>query len=223
MTGEPAPIGAIAAIVLAGGRARRFGGNKLAVGLADGRSILAHSVGAVTALAGEVAVVLAPGAEAPLDIGAGLRVVHDPEAYGGPLIGLLAGLEAVAGEVVLVVGGDMPEVEPAVLRLLAETVTGDAAVEAARLEVPPAAGAGGLVDRPSPLGGVPLPCAVRRDAAMRACREALAAGDRRLRGCLERLATTVVTAGAWRALDPGGRTLLDIDAPADLAGLDGSD
>jgi molybdopterin-guanine dinucleotide biosynthesis protein A len=216
MTGEPA---AIAAIVLAGGRGRRFGGDKLAVRMADGRSVLAHSVAAVAAVADEVVVVVAPGASLPSDVGAGVRIVHDPEAYGGPLVGLLAGLEGVAGEVVLVVGGDMPAVRPAVLRLLGGRLGADPAIEAARLEGPPEDEAG-VLERRVRRGGVPLPCVVRRAAATTACREALAAGDRRLRGCLERLATTVVAAGEWRALDPSGRSLLDIDAPADFAGLD---
>lgn len=228
MTREPA---AIAAVVLAGGRARRFGGDKLAARMKDGRSVLAHSVGAVAAVAGEIAVVLAPDTEPPADAGAGVRIVHDAEAYGGPLVGLLAGLQAVAGEVVLVVGGDMPAAEPSVLRLLAGRLGADLALEAALLAESPSADVRGRSDGevrggpsgPMPRGAVPLPCALRREAAIRAARGALAAGDRRLRGCLERLTTTVVPTAEWRTLDPGGRTLRDVDAPADLAGFDGSD
>jgi molybdopterin-guanine dinucleotide biosynthesis protein A len=65
-----------------------------------------------------------------------------------------------------------------------------------------------------------LPCVVRREAAQRACAQAIAGGDRRLRGGLEPLATAIVPAKEWRALDPTGRTLIDVDRPADLAALD---
>jgi molybdopterin-guanine dinucleotide biosynthesis protein A len=81
-------------------------------------------------------------------------------------------------------------------------------MDAARLEVDGSPGAS------------VLPCVVRRAAAQRACGKAIAGGDRRLRGGLERLATAIVPAGEWRALDPAGRTLIDVDRPADLAALD---
>jgi molybdopterin-guanine dinucleotide biosynthesis protein A len=201
----------IAAIVLAGGRSRRFGTDKLTARLADGRSVLAHAVGAASAVTGELVVVIAPGADRPLGLPANVVFVHDPAPFEGPLTGLAAGLEAVSGEIVLVVGGDMPALEASVLRLLVAAVEGDAAVDAARLAV-----------RDATRSSV-LPCVVRRKAARRACGEALASGDRRLRGALERLSTTVVPAVEWRALDPSGRTLLDIDRPADLAIVEGRD
>ena len=196
-----------AAIVLAGGRASRFGADKLAAPLADGRSVLNHAVAAVSAVASSVIVVLAPGTERPFDLPEGVVAVRDPERYAGPLAGLAVGLAATAAEIVIVVGGDMPVLDPAVLRLLIDVVAADPGIEAARLES----------ERSSP-----LPCALRREQARTACDGALAAGDRRLRGCLERIATTTIPARQWRALDPGGRTLVDIDDPADLARLLGA-
>ena len=198
-----------AAIVLAGGRSRRFGTDKLAARLADGRSVLAHSVGAAETIASDLVVVVAPGASRPDGLPARTVVVHDPEPDGGPLHGLAAGLEATSDEIVLVLGGDMPALEPAVLRLLVAAVRGDPLIGAARLEDDASAGGSPAV----------LPCALRREPAREACRDAAAAGDRRLRACLERLATAVVTAAEWRGVDPSGRTLLDIDRPADLARL----
>lgn len=209
-----------AAIVLAGGRSRRFGADKLASPLADGRSLLVHSLTAAAEVATDLVLVVEPGAARPADLPDRTILVHDPEAHGGPLVGLATGLGAVTDEIVLVVGGDMPVLVPAVLRLLVARLEADDAVEAARLEldasdVDPPAG-----DRARPPSGVaPLPCAVRRDPARRACRQALADGDRRLRGCLDRLATAVVPAVEWHAIDPAGGTLLDIDDPADLARL----
>ena len=55
------PIAA-SGIVLAGGAARRFGGDKLAATF-EGRTLLEHAVGAVAGLASEVIVVVAPGDE----------------------------------------------------------------------------------------------------------------------------------------------------------------
>ena len=199
-----------AAIVLAGGRSRRFGADKLAVRLADGRSVLAHAVAAAEKLVDELIVVVAPGTDRPDGLPARTAIVHDPEAGGGPLLGLAAGLDIATDPIVLVIGGDMPALDRSVLGLLIAAVGDHPNVAAARLEVDPSAFGGASV----------LPCVVRRDAARRACRETLAAGDRRLRGCLERLAATIVPAGEWRALDPRGLTVLDVDRPGDLAGLD---
>jgi molybdopterin-guanine dinucleotide biosynthesis protein A len=198
------------AIVLAGGRSRRFGADKLQARLADGRSVLAHAVAGVAAVADEIVVVVAPGAVRADGLPARVVLVHDPEPGGGPLMGLAAGLETATGEIVVVVGGDMPALDVSVLRLLIAAAAADPAIDGALLEIDGA-----------PRVSV-LPCVVRRSAARRACGEALAAGDRRLRGALERLVTTVVPAGEWRALDPSGRTLLDIDRPSDLAAFERS-
>jgi molybdopterin-guanine dinucleotide biosynthesis protein A len=197
-----------AAVILAGGTSRRFGADKLAARLGDGRSVLTHAAEAAAAVADELVIVVAQGAPWPPDLPAAARVVHDPEPDAGPLLGLAAGLDAITDGLALVIGGDMPVLEVGVLRLLIAAVATDPAMDAARLEFEDA-----------PWASV-LPCVVRREAARRACREAIASGDRRLRGALERLATATVPAAAWRALDPSGRTLIDIDRPADLAGLD---
>lgn len=201
------------AIVLAGGTSRRFGTDKLVARMADGRSVLAHGVAAVEGVAGDLVVVVAPGAPRPDDLPGRTTLVHDPEPGGGPLFALAAGLEAASDEIVIVVGGDMPALEPGVLQLLVDALAGDPRVDAARLEVDPSAAGAVAV----------LPCVVRREPARQACRDAVAAGDRRLRACLERIATAVVPAAEWRVLDPSGRSLLDIDRPADLARLRDAD
>jgi molybdopterin-guanine dinucleotide biosynthesis protein A len=197
-----------AAIVLAGGRSRRFGTDKLQAWLPDGRTVLAHAVARAASVADELVVVIAPGADRPSGLPESVVLVHDPTPDEGPLAGLATGLETVSGEIVLVVGGDMPALEASVLRLLIAAVEKGPKVDGARLEVDGSTRAS------------VLPCALRRKAARRACGEALAAGDRRLRGALQRLATTVVPAAEWRTLDPSGRTLLDIDRPADLLALE---
>ena len=56
---EPA-LYAVSGIVLAGGRSRRFGSDKLAVRIGDG-TLLDRSVAAVAQIATDIVVVVAPG------------------------------------------------------------------------------------------------------------------------------------------------------------------
>jgi molybdopterin-guanine dinucleotide biosynthesis protein A len=59
----------------------------------------------------------------------------------------------------------------------------------------------------------------RRAPALAAARSRLAgpAGGRTLLGLLASLDTVVVEEPAWRVLDPGGRSFVDLDDPGDLA------
>ncbi|HEY8845852.1 MAG TPA: NTP transferase domain-containing protein, partial [Candidatus Limnocylindrales bacterium] len=85
----------VSAIVLAGGRSSRFGSDKLVAEM-DGRRILDLAIEQVAAVGDEILVVLAPGDERVLPTPTAIvRRVIDPELHGGPLVGLLAGLEAV--------------------------------------------------------------------------------------------------------------------------------
>ena len=202
MTGAMPPPPIVSGIVLAGGRSRRFGSDKLVARVGDER-LLDRAVAALAAVVTEVVVVVAPGAERSFaPVAAPLRVVADSTAFGGPLVGLLTGLTAVAQPLVLVVGGDMPALRPEVLRLLAR-----------RLEVDADAGAVVLRARGAL---VPLPAAVRTGAATDIARGLVADGERRLRGLFERLPTRILDDAEWRPLDPEGETLRDVDRPEDL-------
>jgi molybdopterin-guanine dinucleotide biosynthesis protein A len=198
----------VSAIVLAGGRSRRFGSDKLSA-ILDGRSLLDRSIDVVAGVADEVLVVLAPGDDRELPT-ADIEVhrVVDPERHGGPLVGLLAGLEQAGQPVVVLVGGDMPTMSEAVLdamiRALIATHSADAIVLASR------------GDRP------PLPAVIRTGAATTVARQLVADGERRLRGLFERLPARVLEETEWRPLDPAETTLRDIDRPADLPRDDGS-
>ncbi|MFL5779340.1 MAG: molybdenum cofactor guanylyltransferase, partial [Chloroflexota bacterium] len=141
---------------------------------------------------------------APTGAAVPIRLVADPEPYGGPLVGLLAGLEAASEPLVLVAGGDMPSMNPAVLALLVETLRADpnhtAAVLTSRGRV------------------VPLPAALRTGAASDMARRLVGDGERRLRTLVERLRPIVLDEAEWRPLDPEGTTLRDVDRPEDLPG-----
>jgi molybdopterin-guanine dinucleotide biosynthesis protein A len=187
---------AISVVILAGGRSSRFGRDKLAEPI-DGRPLLDHAIDAVRLLASEILVVAGP--DATPAVAGDVRIVHDPVAFEGPLVGARAGLAAASESVVLLVGGDMPGLVDAVLEsMVALLGPADAVV----LE---------HEDRPRP-----LPMAVRRERALVAVEGLVAQGERRLRAVIEVLETRTIAETTWRALDPNGATLRDIDTEADL-------
>jgi molybdopterin-guanine dinucleotide biosynthesis protein A len=198
---SPPPRDDVIGIVLAGGRSSRFGADKLAVEF-DGRPLLHHAIDAVAAVASRVIVVASPGTDPalPADLKARVRVVHDPESFGGPLVGLAAALAEADAPIALVVGGDMPRMVPLVLRRLVGTVgPGRPAVS---LEIP------GRIH--------PLPMALDVVAARPAAATVLERGGRSLRDLLAEVGAISIPAPVWLALDPAGATIVDIDRPADL-------
>jgi molybdopterin-guanine dinucleotide biosynthesis protein A len=197
---------AATAIVLAGGRSSRFGRDKLVERL-DGVTLLEHAVRAAMEVAGDVVVLIPPVGDEPRFGGRSaapgrLRIVRDPEPYGGPLVALLAGLERAGESYALVVGGDMPRLAPAVLRLLLRTLDADGDIDATALV---------LRGRRHP-----LPVGLRVGSATPVARRVLADGERSLNALLTRLRTRELAEVAWRPLDPTGETLVDVDRPGDL-------
>ena len=188
----------VTGLVLAGGRSSRVGRDKLAERI-DGRTLLHNAIDGVTPASTEIIVVATPGA-AP-DLPAGAWLIHDPVAFEGPLAGVAAGLRVAHESIVLVVGGDMPTLVGAVIDSML-VVLDESGVEAVVLEHDGRAR--------------PLPMALRRDPAIAAADVLLADGERRLRALIETLETTVIPEATWRALDPYGMTVRDIDTPADL-------
>jgi molybdopterin-guanine dinucleotide biosynthesis protein A len=205
----------VVAIVLAGGASSRFGSDKLAAAL-GGRPLLHHALDAVASVSNLIVVVVAPGVgEPPLPAGlaARVRIAHDRDAHVGPLAGLAAGLAMSGAEptatrddpppIALVVGGDMPDLAPAVLRLLVDRLAGAPRLAAMTLAASPPA---------------PLPMVVRPAAVSAAVASCLVAGRRSLRALLDAVPSAELPVDAWRRLDPDGATLRDVDRPDDLAG-----
>lgn len=211
----------VTGIVLAGGRATRFGGPKLAA-LLEGRSMLALAIGALSGVAREI---LVAGPELPETAEhAGIphrrpraevevRLVVDAAPFAGPLSALAGALREAHGDVAVVVGGDMPRLVPAVLESMVARLLADPSIEAVLLGAPQDAPA--AIGRTDPRRQV-LPVAVRVEAASPAARAALVAGDRSLRALLDRLACEEIPARTWLHLDPSAATLLDVDTRADL-------
>lgn len=203
----------VTAIVLAGGRASRFGGPKLAARIGE-ITLLERAIQAAGSVADEVIVARAPGASPPGDGGPGrrhhvvpIRFVADDEPFAGPLAGLAGALRGTSTELAIVVGGDMPGLVPAVLALLLERLRADGVLNAALLVAP----------EPDTHRRQVLPLALRVEPAAAAARAAIDAGDRSLVRLLDRLRSIEIPAPEWLALDPEGRTLLDVDRPSDLA------
>lgn len=191
-------------LVLAGGRATRFGADKLAAELA-GRPVLHHAIVAVAAVTGRVLVSLAHDTAPPTlpDTGRPIQLVRDRSADLGPLAGLAAALDLLgpaADQRLLVVPGDAPWLRPPLLRgLLRAMDDADAAV---------------LMDGDD---WRPLPCAVRSRAVAPLVRDQLAGRDHSVRGVLRALRPAIVSEVVWRAWDVDGAWRDDIDEPADIA------
>lgn len=201
MNAPAPPRDDVTAIVLAGGRSSRFGSDKLSAEL-GGRPLLHHAIEAVAAVAGRLIVVAAPGVHPaiPAELVARVRIVNDPEPFGGPLVGLAAALAAVQTPLALVAGGDMPRMVPAVLhRLVSAIGPGHGAV---------------VLDVPGRLQ--PLPMAIVAAAALAAVKPILDRGGRSLRELLDELGASSIPGAAWLTLDPAGATIVDIDRPGDF-------
>lgn len=192
-------------IVLAGGRSSRFGRDKL-IEPVDGRPLVQHAIAAVAEVCAEVLVIVPPVGDPPPLPGPGatpvpVLVVRDPEPHGGPLVGLLAGLERAGLPLALLAAGDMPRLATPVLRALLralESGDADAAV---------------LVRRGR---REPFPAALRVGRATDAATRLLADGERRLGAVFETLLVEAFAESDWRVFDPTSDTLLDVDRPEDL-------
>jgi len=196
--------------VIAGGRSGRYGTDKRFAEL-DGVPLLARTVAVLRPLVDDLQVVVADPADRTAvvgslartlgaDVAASVRVTVDARPGIGPAAGLETALGEARGDLVLVVATDHPALAPGVLALL---------VERAR-----ACGAGAVALR-GPHGPEPF-LAVYRRASLDAVRASLDGGERRMQALLTALHPEVIDEAEWRALDPAGRTLADVDAPPDL-------
>jgi len=108
-------------VVLAGGEARRFGADKVAL-LLD--AVLDSVAGGLGSRVGALVCVGPPRVTRRPDV----TWTREEPPLGGPLAGLAAGLELTSSAVVVVVGADMPDVGPALPALVAAVAGHDAAV-----------------------------------------------------------------------------------------------
>lgn len=183
---------AISGAILAGGRGRRIGVDKAALDLGDGVPFLDRAAHALGAVADEVIVV--GGGPRP-----GHRVVDDRYGDTGALGGLATALAAASGDMVCVVGCDLPFASTDVFRLLLRLVEGhDAAV-------------------PHVGGRDHVMHAVYRRSCLPAIERALVRGDRRVGSFLPLIRLRRVDAALIAPVDPSLDSLMNVNTPGDLA------
>jgi molybdopterin-guanine dinucleotide biosynthesis protein A len=182
----------IAAAILAGGRARRFGGQDKSRLIVEGRSIIERQVDVLRSVADDV-----------------FLVAHDPERFAdlqlpvfpdlisgaGAIGGILTALESTTADRVLVVACDMPFLVAGLLSALATLAeSGD--------------GAWVVTTRgPEPL----LAC--YRQPARTGISEAIAAGDLRASALGDRLTMRALTEAEVAAFGPVDRLLANLNTP----------
>jgi len=123
MSPEPTTV---AVVVVAGGRSRRFGRDKLAVDV-HGHRLLDGSLEVARALTAEVLVVGPPRDDLP----PGVIQVQEEPAYSGPYAAVATALPLLGAAVVVVLAGDLlapGPLVPLLLEALAEHPEADAAV-----------------------------------------------------------------------------------------------
>lgn len=180
------------ALILAGGDSRRMGQDKAALVL-DGKTLLAHVTDTMQQVFPKV-IVSVRQLRAEVDA----PQVCDEQQASGPLAGLITGLAQAGTPWVFAVACDMPFVNEAVVLHLASCRGGHQAV------VP-------LVD------GYPQPLAAfYATSALETMRANLAAGDRSLRGVLDKLDVRYVSEAELRECDPQLRSFFDLDTPQDF-------
>lgn len=188
-------------VVVAGGRGRRFGGDKV-VHPRDGRRQVDVVVARLRDLGGRV--VVAAGTRR-LCIPDSVEVADEPGCV-GPVAGVVAGLRAATGPLAAVVAADLVEPSVALLQACAQHATG--------LGV---AGAMPMVQgRPQPLHAVVAP-----DVADDLRAAAVANGHGLITAMLD-VGVVPVDQATWHGWVPDARPAWDIDTRADLpASVDG--
>ena len=186
----------IAGAILAGGKARRFGGRDKARLMIEGRSIIERQVDLLRSVADEVFLV---GHDPVRFADIGLPVFPDRVAGAGALGGILTALESTTAERVLVIACDMPFLVEGLLRaLLALAESGDGAwVRTAR-------------------GPEPLVACYRQHARER-IREAVESGHLKAAELGDRLTMRELTAQDVSAFGSIERLLENLNTPEDYA------
>jgi molybdopterin-guanine dinucleotide biosynthesis protein A len=181
------------AAILAGGRARRLGGQDKSALIIDGVRLLDRQLAALRPLTDRILIVGYPG-----PVPEPCSVVSDLRPGTGPLGAIVTALSVATTDRVLVLAADMPFLTTAFLDFLARV---DQTAEA----VVPVTGT-----RWHPL------CAMYRRLAAPTLEAALDRGERIVRDAVARLHPILVGEDRLAPYDPDGRVLANVNTPEDL-------
>jgi molybdopterin-guanine dinucleotide biosynthesis protein A len=189
----------LTAAVIAGGAGRRMGADKRTM-LVEGVPLLLRAVTAVSLIATEVLVVTTRTRPLPFEL-PDLRVIYDRVNNGGPLAGIEAALSEASYELVLVVAGDMPWLQPPLLRLLVDRARTEPEADAVAIR--------------SARGLEPL-LAVYRPSVRPVLTGLVDRGERRVGRVLELVRAVSISEDEWRRVDPEASSLININRPDDI-------
>lgn len=199
-------------LVLAGGRSRRMGRDKIWLPLGtDAVPLIERVVTRMRPLAAEF--LFSANAPDPFDAlvsrlrdqGVSAQVVPDLYPGAGPLAGLHAGLSAARSDLLLAVAGDMPFINPALVAHLAELMPGFDVV----IPELPHPRTGELVKEPLH--------AIYRRSCLGAVAARLASGDRPMVSFLPDVRVCTVSPDEMRDFDPDFRSFFNLNTPEDWA------
>lgn len=201
MPASEVPAPATSGAILAGGRARRFGGVDKSALLVNGQRIVERHLDLLRRLSPHVFIV-GHTPERFAALGAG--VVEDVVADAGPLGGLLTAVSRAEAPQVIVLACDLPLVTERLLRGLLETMARHPDADV-------------VVPRDA-RGRHPL-CACYRTRCAPALAARVAAGRLKVLDALSDLAVVDVGPDRLRELDPDGRALANVNTPEEYAAL----
>ncbi|PWT83977.1 MAG: hypothetical protein C5B57_05715 [Blastocatellia bacterium] len=187
------------AAILAGGRARRFGGRDKGALLVDGRPILHRQIAELNTLTEDILIVGGP-IRSPVPGPA--RLVADQWPDRGPLAGVHAALREARGDATVVIACDMPFVSAPLLAYLL-ALTGDADAVVPRTE----------------LGYHPL-CAAYTPACFAPAAARLASGRLKMIDLFGDVRLRVVTTDEIDEFGDHNRLLANVNTPAEYDDLE---
>jgi len=188
------------AIILAGGNSSRFGEEKALYRL-RGKALIEHVYEKVSGACEDVVVVVRDKTEIAKYVSVlDCKVVSDLEAGRGPLMGLYSGLLSARGDESLVVGTDMPFLNPRVVDFLFNSISGYDAVV-------PMLGDGRLE---------PLLSVYHTEPAAVACKRSLDRSGARMVSALDFLRVRYIPVAELRDYDPALESLININSRNDL-------
>jgi molybdopterin-guanine dinucleotide biosynthesis protein A len=197
-------------LILAGGRSRRMGQDKIWLPLGvDGVSLIERVVARVRPLAAEF--LFSANAPEPFaalvshlrGLGLPAQVVPDLYLGAGPLAGLHAGLSAARCDLLLALAGDMPFINPALVAYLVALMPGFDVV---------------IPELPHPRTGEPVKeplHAIYRRSCLGAVAARLAAGERPMVGFLPDVRVRRVLPDEIGRFDPDLRSFFNVNTPED--------